>query len=247
MRAFLQDILRTLDQAGERSCRLAALFNENALQYEPRIMNPIEPIVYVVDDDETVTRAVSRTLRGLGLRTATFTSARRFLDQYLHHTPGCLVLDIAMPGMSGLELQTVMRERRQQLPIIFLTGQCDVHTIVRAMKQGAVDFLTKPLNRDALVHAVQEALAQDRQARRVKEEVDDIQRRLGTLTAREYEVFEHVITGKLNKETAADLGAAEKTIKVHRGRVMDKLNVQSVAELVRLAERAGVQVVISSR
>jgi FixJ family two-component response regulator len=130
----------------------------------------------------------------------------------------------------------------ESLPIIFLTGRADIPATVKAMKQGAADFLTKPIERAELVNAVRSALTRDLAARQARQEVEEVRKKLATLTPREYEVFEHVISGKLNKQTAAELGAAEKTIKVHRGRVMDKMNVQSVAELVRLAERAGISV-----
>ena len=200
------------------------------------------PTVYVVDDDPAVLKAVSRLLRAAGFHVCAFSSPQRFLDQ---HDPGaaaaaCLVLDLAMPALSGLELQQMLTTAGESMPVIFLTGRADVPASVQAMKQGAADFLTKPIERDQLLSAVRAALTKDRTARMARDEVADIRRRISSLTPRECEVFEHVISGKLNKETAAELGAAEKTIKVHRGRVMDKMQVKSVAELVRLADRAGV-------
>jgi FixJ family two-component response regulator len=205
-------------------------------------MSDLRTTVYVVDDDAPVLKAVSRLLRASGFNVATFSSPRRFLDQHDRATRGCLVLDLAMPGLSGLELQQMLTSAGESLPIIFLTGRADIPATVKAMKQGAADFLTKPIERAELVNAVRSALTRDLAARQARQEVEEVRKKLATLTPREYEVFEHVISGKLNKQTAAELGAAEKTIKVHRGRVMDKMNVQSVAELVRLAERAGISV-----
>jgi FixJ family two-component response regulator len=203
-------------------------------------MSTTEAIVYVVDDDPPVLRAVARLLRAARFRVSTFSSPRRFLDQYDPAAPGCLVLDLAMPGLDGLQLQQMLSDAGNALPVIFLTGRADVPASVKAMKQGAVDLLTKPVERDELVRAVRAALAEDAVARQTRQELQGIRKRLATLTPREYEVFEHVISGQLNKQTAADIGAAEKTVKIHRGRVMEKMQVQSVAELVRLAERAGI-------
>jgi FixJ family two-component response regulator len=199
-----------------------------------------QPTVYVVDDDAAVLKAVSRLLRAAGYQVATFSSPRRFLAQHEPNVPGCLVLDLAMPEIGGLDLQQVLSAAGERLPVIFLTGHADIPASVRAMKQGAADFLTKPVERDDLLCAVRAALDRDRSARQSHNEVADIKRRIATLTPREYEVFEHVISGRLNKQTAAEIGAAEKTIKVHRARVMDKMKVKSVAELVRLADRAGI-------
>lgn len=205
-------------------------------------MSEPQHIVSVVDDDQAVCKAVARLLRTAGFAVATYSSPRRFLEQHGRDTPGCLVLDLAMPGLNGLELQEALAAAGDPLPIIFLTGRGDVPASVRAMKGGAVDFLTKPVEREQLISAVRTALDRDRAARRARRDVQEIRARLATLTPREHEVFEHVIRGKLNKQTAAELGAAEKTIKVHRARVMDKMAVESVAELVRLAERAGITV-----
>jgi FixJ family two-component response regulator len=202
------------------------------------------PIVFVVDDDPSVLKAVSRLLRAASLNVVTFGSAQEFLD---HHDPaahGCVVLDLAMPGINGLELQQALAARDAPLPIIFLTGRADVPMSVRAMKQGAADFLTKPADEGKLVSAIHAALAKDRVVREARNEVAEIRRRLATLTPREYEVFEHVVSGKLNKVTASELGTVEKTIKVHRSRVMDKMQAQSLAELVRIAERAGIAATI---
>ena len=198
------------------------------------------PTVFVVDDDSAVLKSLSRLLRSAGLAVATFSSPRDFLDRHDPDAPGCLVLDVAMPGLNGLELQQTLMARGHELATIFLTGHGDIPMSVKAMKHGAVDFLTKPVNDDDLLKAVRVAIEKDCLQRQARAEVAEIQQRLATLTPREREVLEHVISGHLNKQTAADLGTVEKTIKVHRARVMEKMQVQSVAELVRLAERAGI-------
>jgi FixJ family two-component response regulator len=198
------------------------------------------PTVYLVDDDPQVLKAVSRLLQAAGFHVRAFSSPRRFLDEHDPAAPGCLVLDLAMPGLSGLELQEALAAAGEMLPIIFLTGRADVPASVKAMKRGAVDLLTKPVERDELVATVRTAIARDLAGRLLRQQLTEIRSRLATLTPREYQVFEHVIRGDLNKQTAAELGAAEKTIKIHRARVMEKMQVKSVAELVRLAEHAGV-------
>jgi FixJ family two-component response regulator len=169
-----------------------------------------------------------------------FDSPDDFLQQCDPTAHGCILLDIAMPGLNGLDLQRSLVNRGSTLPIVFLTGRGDIPTSVSAMKLGAIDFLTKPVNADKLLPAIHTAIARDRAAQSARGLAIEIQRRIATLTPREYEVFQHVISGRLNKETAAELGTAEKTIKVHRARVMEKLQVKSLAELVRLAERAGI-------
>ena len=202
-------------------------------------MLPI-PTVFLVDDDPAVLKSLSRLLRSAGMAYATFASAREFLDRPDPNASGCLVLDVAMPGLNGMELQQALADRGQELAIVFLTGHGDIPMSVQAMKRGAVDFLTKPVHDDDLLKAVRVAIEKDRVQRQQRAEVAEIKRRLDTLTPREREVMEHVIAGQLNKQTAADLGTVEKTIKVHRARVMEKMKVQSVAELVHLAERASV-------
>lgn len=204
-------------------------------------MNDREPTVFVVDDDPAVLKATSRLLRAAGFHAATFSSPERFLRQHDSAAPGCVILDLAMPGLSGLEVQDALAAAGRARPIIFLSGRANVPVTVQAMKHGAADFLTKPVERQALVQAVRTALTRDQTTRQARQEVDEIRHRLATLTPREYEVFEHVIEGRLNKQTASELGAAEKTIKVHRARVMEKMQVESVAELVRLAIRVGVR------
>jgi FixJ family two-component response regulator len=203
-------------------------------------MSPIKPTVFIVDDDPAVLKGLSRLLRSAGFTVETFPSSQDFLNHYVPNTPGCLVLDVAMPGLNGLELQKALAAKGHAIPIIFLTGHGDIPMSVQAMKRGAADFLTKPVNDDNLLTAVHAALEKDRVDRRARAEVADIQERLATLTPREREVLEHVVSGQLNKQTAADLGIVEKTIKVHRARMMEKMKVHSLAELVRLAEKAGI-------
>lgn len=200
-------------------------------------MSDAVPTVFVVDDDPAVLKSLSRLLRADQLTVVTFGSAQEFLERHDPSAPGCLVLDMAMPRLNGLELQEALATKGSAVPIIFLTGHGDIPMSVQAMKRGAVDFLTKPVNDDDLIKAVRAALAKDRIARQARNELDDIQERLATLTPREREVLTHVVSGQLNKQIADDLGTVEKTIKVHRARVMEKMKVQSVAELVRLTER----------
>jgi FixJ family two-component response regulator len=205
----------------------------------PRPSPLASPTVFVVDDDTAVLKSLSRLLRSAGLAVATFSSPRDFLDRHDPNTPGCLVLDVSMPGLNGLELQQALVARGHELAIIFLTGHGDIPTSVKAMKQGAVDFLTKPVDDEDLLKAIRDAIEKDCVRRQARAEVAEIQQRLDTLTPREREVLHHVISGHLNKQTAAELGTVEQTIKLHRARVMVKMKVQSVAELVHLAERAG--------
>lgn len=198
------------------------------------------PTVFIVDDDPAVLKSLSRLLRAARLTAVTFSSPQEFLARHDASLPGCLVLDVAMPGLNGLELQQGLLASGHELPVIFLTGHGDIPMSVQAMKRGAVDFLTKPVNDDDLLKAIHVAFEQDRLQRQARDAVAEIRQRVASLTPREREVFDHVIAGHLNKQTAADLGTTEKTIKVHRARVMEKMQVQSVAELVHLAERAGI-------
>jgi len=202
-------------------------------------MNDISPIVFVVDDDLDVLKSLARVLRSAGLEVATFSSPSEFLEQHVPRAAGCLVLDVAMPGLNGLELQAALTAKGSAIPIIFLTGRGDISMSVQAMKGGAVDFLTKPVDDEDLLKVVAAALEKNRIERQSRAELDDIQERLATLTPREREVLTHVVSGQLNKQIANDLGTVEKTIKVHRARVMKKMKVNSVAELVRLTERLG--------
>ena len=198
-------------------------------------------IVHIVDDDESVRRALCRLVRTVGLDAQAFPSARAFLDYVLPDRPSCLVLDVRLPGPSGLDLQNELAKRKYIIPIVFITGHGDVPTSVRAMKQGAVDFLPKPFSDLDLLDAIQRAINRSREARAEYAERAELERRLVTLTPRERQVLELVVTGMLNKQIAGVLGAAEKTIKVHRGRVMTKMQAPSVAELVRMTEKLGFQ------
>jgi FixJ family two-component response regulator len=202
-------------------------------------MTAAQPKVFLLDDDPAVLKALTCLLRSADYRVEAFDCPEMFLR---HHDPeqhGCLLLDFAMPGMNGLELQRRLWETDDRLPIIFLTGQGDIPTSVLAMKGGAVDFLTKPIDEVALFAAIDEALARDATAKRARSERISIQRRIASLTPRELEVLKLVVAGKLNKQIAAELGAAEKTIKIHRARAMLKMQAHSLAELVHLAEHMG--------
>jgi len=199
------------------------------------------PTVFVVDDDAAIRKAVSRLLRSTGIAVADFVSPTEFLAQYDPAMPGCLVLDLAMPGFNGLQLQTALDEKGSILPIIFLTGQGDVSNSVQAMKGGAFDFLTKPVNAKNLLPAIRAAIEKDAVVRQEQAKFSEIHTCLDTLTPREREVLRHVVAGKMNKQIAGDLGITEATVKMHRARVMAKMKVQSVAELARLAEQCGIR------
>jgi FixJ family two-component response regulator len=194
--------------------------------------------IFLVDDDARVLNALSRLLRARKFDVKTFTSAPAFLTEHDGSVPGCAILDVSMPGLNGLELQQTLTEAGSQRPVIFLTGKGDIPTSVRAMRAGAIDFLTKPVKETELLTAIARAEKQDAATRGAIAEIDEIKLRLAMLTPREREVLTQVVAGRLNKQIAGDLGTAEKTIKVHRGRVMVKLGVRSVADLVRLTEKA---------
>jgi FixJ family two-component response regulator len=197
--------------------------------------------VFLVDDDPSVRRALSRLIKSAGYQVQAFGSAREFLDfRPQPEGPACLVLDIRMPGLTGMDLQQRLDEMHSLLPIIFITGHGDIPTSVKAMKAGAVDFLPKPVKDADLLRAIEQALERAQTDAAAFAQFENIRQRLETLTPREREVLEHVVSGKLNKQIAYDLGTVEKTIKVHRARVMDKMGVQSLAELVRIAERVGI-------
>lgn len=198
-------------------------------------------IVFVVDDDSSVRKALTRVLETHGLDTAECASAEDFLERFDDTQPGCVVLDVAMPGLSGFELQQALIERSAMTPIVFLTGHGDIRSGVAAMKEGAVDFLTKPVVADELLLAVRDALRRDRVARNEVIERRDIENRFATLTVREREVLPHVLAGHLGKQIAGELGIVEKTVKVHRYRIMHKLGTRSVAQLVWLAGRVGIR------
>ncbi len=202
-------------------------------------MNAAKPIVFVVDDDASFLTAVTRLLRAGGYTFETFTSATEFLKTPPADQPGCLIVDLHMPGLSGLELQEALVKSGNSLPIIFLTGHGDIPTSVHAIRQGAEDFLTKPVRKEQLFTAVERALARDGREREVRERARGLRARFDVLTPREREVVRHLLRGQLNKQVAADLGTSERTIKAHRANLMAKLQVQSLAELVRLAQESG--------
>jgi FixJ family two-component response regulator len=202
-------------------------------------MTDIEPRVYIVDDDASVRRSLARLIRCAGYHVETFPSAAEFLDQESRAGPACLVLDVTMPGLSGLVLQEKLAEQQQPIPVVFITGYGDIPTSVQAMKGGAIDFLCKPVRVPDLLSAIHEALGRDRLARECGAEIEGIRRRVRTLTEREREVLELVVRGLLNKQIAARLGIGEKTVKVHRARVMQKMQAESVPDLVRMAAKLG--------
>jgi len=195
--------------------------------------------VFVVDDDPSVRTAVKRLLASVGLPCETFSTAAEFLARTERGVSGCLVLDVRMPGASGLDLQRMLNQTGTNLPIIFVTAHADVPLAVRAMKAGALEVLTKPFDDQALLDAVYQALEQERVRSHEREELHRLRDRFETLTAREREVMALVVTGLLNKQIAGELGTAEKTIKVHRAQVMHKMEANSVADLVRMAVRLG--------
>jgi FixJ family two-component response regulator len=197
--------------------------------------------LFVVDDEPDVRKALARLLRSAGFDVQAFSSAAEFLDAHEPEVPGCLILDLAMPGMNGLELQQRLALMGCRRPIVFLTGKGSIPTTVQAMKAGAVDFLTKPVDGEDLLKAVEIALGKDADERASRQIHAAIKERLARLTPREHEVLKHVVTGRLNKQIAAELGTVEKTIKVHRARVMQKMGAGSLAELVQLASMAGIE------
>jgi FixJ family two-component response regulator len=204
-------------------------------------MNPEgpPPTVFVVDDDAAVLKAVSRLLRAKGFEVKTFESAEALLNHWTSQMPGCLVLDVALPGLDGLGLQQLLGEAANGLGIVFLTGQGDIPMSVQALKAGAVDFLTKPVKAEALIAAVTSALKQDALSRQANAGTAELKQKLEVLTTREREVLQALAAGKLNKQVAFDLGIAEKTVKFHRARIMDRLKAGSFAELVLMASRLG--------
>ena len=194
-------------------------------------------IVHIVDDDISVLTALGRSLRADGLDVSLSRTTEEFLASYDPAVGGCVVLDLHMPGMDGLQLQQLLFQRGQRTPLIFVSGSADVPSCASAMRAGAIDFLTKPVNDKDLFEAVSRAEARDTESRRLHSEMELIEAKVSTLTPREREVLTHVVAGQLNKQIAGDLGTVEKTIKVHRSRMMEKLGIRSVADLVRMTEK----------
>jgi RNA polymerase sigma factor (sigma-70 family) len=197
-------------------------------------------LVFLIDDDASVRKGVSRLLRSAGYDCETFASATDFLAREPYGGPTCLIVDVRMPGLNGMELQEVLMQRRREEQLVFITGHGDISMCSQAMKAGAVDFLPKPFGDDQLLECVERALSRSREQRQRSAEKGDARKLLDSLTPREFEVMQLVVAGMLNKQIASELAIAEKTVKVHRGRVMQKLGITSVAELVRTVEKAGV-------
>jgi FixJ family two-component response regulator len=202
-------------------------------------MTKDEPIIYVLDDDHRVREALSSLLSSLGLRVEVFASAKEYLQFKKPDAPACLILDLELPGMSGLELQQEIAGE-QAPPIVFVTGHGDVPSSVRAMKAGAIEFLLKPFDNQELLRSVEDAIVQDRETRHKRMELAELRRRYALLTPREREVLPFVVSGLLNKQTAAELGTSEITIQVHRGQIMRKMAASSLAELVKMAGKLGI-------
>jgi FixJ family two-component response regulator len=197
-------------------------------------------LVFIVDDDASMRESLKNLIRSVGLRVEPFASAQDFLRSERPNVPGCLVLDVRLQGLSGLDLQKRMAESDIEMPIIFISGHGDIPMTVQAMKAGAVEFLTKPFRDQDLLDAIQHALERDRKAREQREEIQKLRRRFESLTQREREVMGLVVTGLLNKQIAGELGTSETTIKIHRHQVMEKMAANSLAELVRMSDRLGI-------
>ncbi len=198
------------------------------------------PTVFIIDDDPSARKGLSRLVRAAGMSVEVYGSALEFLERRHYDGYGCILLDVKMPGLDGLALQEELAKSDYSLPIIFISGHADVPEATRAMKKGAVDFLTKPVDRDHLLESISESLARDREDRKTHSDKAEVRNRLATLSPREYEVMTFVVAGMLNKQIAYELEIAEDTVKIHRGRMMRKMKADSVAELVRLTEIAGV-------
>ena len=200
-------------------------------------MTEADAMVFVVDDDTSLRESLKNLIRSVGLRVEAFASAQEFLRSKRPNVPSCLVLDVRLPGLSGLDLQKRMAEADVEIPIIFITGHGDIPMTVQAMKAGAVEFLTKPFRDQDLLDSIHQALERDRKAREQRAEIEALRRRFDLLTPREGEVMALMVAGLLNKQIAAELGASETTVKIHRRHVMEKMAAGSLAELVRMAER----------
>ena len=198
-------------------------------------------LVFVIDDDASIREAISRLLHAIGLTVRTFGSAREFLQHRLPDIPACLVLDVRLPGLSGLDLQREMVERGIHVPVIFITGHGDIQMSVQAMKAGAVEFLTKPFRDQELIDAVRSGIHRDREGRKERTELAALREGLSQLTQRERQVMALVVAGLLNKQIALRLGTSEKTVKIHRSQVMRKMRADSLAELVRMSQKLGIE------
>jgi FixJ family two-component response regulator len=209
-------------------------------------MNSSSPLVFVIDDDESVRKGLNRLLRSVDYESEVFKSAGDFLVRPPHGGPSCVIVDVQMPGLNGLQFQEALIQRRREEQLVFITGHGNIPMCAQVMKAGAVDFLPKPFKPRELLKCVERALARSTEQRRRAAEQTEARRLLDSLTPREFEVMQLVITGMLNKQIGGELGMAEKTVKVHRGRVMQKLGVTSVAQLVRLVQKAAVVTVRTS-
>ena len=205
-------------------------------------MTETEAIVFIIDDDASMRESLRNLIRSIGLRAELFASAQEFLRSKRPDVPGCLVLDVRLPGLSGLDLQRRTTEAGMEIPIIFITGYGDIPMSVRAMKAGAVEFLTKPFRDQDLLDAIQQALERDRKARDQRAEIEELRSRFASLTPREREVMVRVVAGLLNKQIGGELGTSETTVKIHRHQVMEKMGAGSLPELVRMADRLGILV-----
>jgi FixJ family two-component response regulator len=203
-------------------------------------MERVDPVVFIIDDDPSMLQAIKTLVETIGIKGITFSSGQEFLQSNLPDVPSCLVLDVRLPGLSGLNLQRELSERGAQIPIIFVTGHGDIPMSVQAMKAGAVEFLTKPFRDQDLLDAIEQAIELDRASRSQRDEIAAFKRRHETLTVREREVMYLVVAGLLNKQIASELGTSEKTVNVHRSHVMQKMQAKSLAELIRMAEKIGI-------